>query len=207
MFHRAGSEIDLLSDLKGRTVAIGGVGSGTRTFVEPILARIGIDRQNTRILDQGGKSSADALIRGEIDAAFYIASAESPVIRALVQNRKLELMTFKRAEAYTRHYLYMSKVLLPRGMVNFEDDVPANDKTLLAAAATMVIHDQLHPALRTPATAGNERNSRPGRTVLSVPANFRPPNTSTSRSPTRPSAISRTDHRCWIVTCPTGSPT
>ncbi len=43
----------------------------------------------------------------------------------------------------------MSKVLLPRGMVNFEDDVPANDKTLLAAAATMVIHDQLYPALRT----------------------------------------------------------
>ena len=103
VLHRAGSEIDLLSDLKGRTVAIGGVGSGTRTFVEPILARNGIDRQNTRILDQGGKSSADALIRGEIDAAFYIASAESPVIRALVQNRKLELMTFKRAEAYTRH--------------------------------------------------------------------------------------------------------
>jgi len=44
VFHRAGSEIDLLSDLKGRTVAIGGVGSGTRTFVEPILARNGIDR-------------------------------------------------------------------------------------------------------------------------------------------------------------------
>ena len=88
-------------------------------------------------------------MRGQIDAAFYIASAESPVIRALVKNRKLELMTFKRAEAYIRHYLYMSKVLLPRGIVNFEDDVPPNDKTLLAAAATLVIHDELHPALRT----------------------------------------------------------
>ena len=78
MFHRAGSEIDLLSDLKGRTAVIGGVGSGTRTFVEPILARNGIDRQNTRILDQIGKLSADAPVRGESDAAFYIASAESP---------------------------------------------------------------------------------------------------------------------------------
>lgn len=149
VFHRAGSEVDLLSDLKGRTVAIGGVGSGTRTFVEPILARNGIDRKNTPIQDQGGKPSADALRSRKLDAAFYIASAESPVIRALIEDRKLELMTFKRAEAYTRHYLYMSKVILPRGMVNFEDDVPATDKTLLAAAATMVIHDQLHPALRT----------------------------------------------------------
>ena len=149
VFHRAGSKIDLLSDLKGRTVAIGGVGSGTRTFVEPILARNGIDRQNTRILDQGGKPSSDALLRGEIDAAFYIASAESPVIRTLIEDKNLELMNFKRAEAYTRHYLYMSKVLLPRGLVSFSDDVPAADKTLLAAAATMVINDQLHPALRT----------------------------------------------------------
>jgi len=148
VFHRAGTRIDLLSDLKGRTVAIGGVGSGTRTFVEPILARNGIDRQNTRILDQGGKPSSDALLRGEIDAAFYIASAESPVIRTLIEDKNLELMNFKRAEAYTRHYLYMSKVLLPRGLVSFRDDVPATDKTMLAAAATMVINDQLHPALR-----------------------------------------------------------
>jgi uncharacterized protein len=149
VFHRANAEIDLLSGLKGRTIAIGGVGSGTRTFVEPILARNGVTRQNTRILDSGGKPSAEALRRGEIDAAFYIASAESPVIRELVQDSSLELMTFQRAEAYTRHYLYMSKVVLPRGMVNFEQDVPARDKTLLAAAATMVIHDDLHPALRT----------------------------------------------------------
>ena len=88
-------------------------------------------------------------MRGEIDAAFYIASAESPVIRTLIEDKNLELMNFKRAEAYTRHYLYMSKVLLPRGLVSFRDDVPATDKTMLAAAATMVINDQLHPALRT----------------------------------------------------------
>jgi uncharacterized protein len=149
VFHRADTELELLSDLKGRRVAIGGVGSGTRTFVEPILTRNGITRQNTKILDSGGKPSAEALRRGDVDAAFYIASAESPVIRELVEDRSLELMTFQRAEAYTRHYLYMSKVILPRGMVNFEQDVPAKDKTLLAAAATLVIHDDLHPALRT----------------------------------------------------------
>lgn len=149
VFHRADSELELLRDLKGRRVAIGGVGSGTRTFVEPILARNGIDRRNTQILDSGGKPSADALRRGQTDAATYIASAESPVIRELIEDESLQLMSFQRAEAYTRHYLYMSKVLLPRGMVNFERDVPRRDKTLLAAAATMVINDDLHPALRT----------------------------------------------------------
>jgi len=149
VFHRAGARIDLLSNLKGKTVAIGGVGSGTRRFVEPLLARNGIDRTNTKIVDRGGKPAADALRRGEVDAAFYIASAESPVIRALVQDPAFELLDFKRAEAYTRHYLYMSKVTLPRGMVSFTEDVPRKDKTLVAAAATMVVHENLHPALRT----------------------------------------------------------
>jgi len=149
VFHRAGVRIDLLSNLKGKTVAIGGVGSGTRRFVEPLLARNGIDRTNTKIVDRGGKPAADALRRGEVDAAFYIASAESPVIRALVQDPAFELLDFKRAEAYTRHYLYMSKVTLPRGMVSFTEDVPRKDKTLVAAAATMVVHENLHPALRT----------------------------------------------------------
>ena len=149
VFHRAGARIDLLSNLKGKTVAIGGVGSGTRRFVEPLLARNGIDRTNTKIVDRGGKPAADALRRGEVDAAFYIASAESPVIRALVQDPTFELLDFKRAEAYTRHYLYMSKVTLPRGMVSFTEDVPRKDKTLVAAAATMVVHENLHPALRT----------------------------------------------------------
>ena len=149
VFHRAGTTIDLLSGLKGKKLAIGGVGSGTRRFVEPLLARNGIDRTNTEIIDRGGKPAAEALRRGEIDAAFYIASAASPVIRALVQDPAFELLNFRRAEAYTRHYLYMSKVTLPRGMVNFTEDFPREDKTLLAAAATMVVHDNLHPALRT----------------------------------------------------------
>ena len=39
VFHRADAEIDLLRSLRGRRLAIGGVGSGTRTFVEPLLAR------------------------------------------------------------------------------------------------------------------------------------------------------------------------
>ena len=149
VFHRARTRIGLLSELRGKTLAIGGVGSGTRRFVEPLLARNGIDRGNTKIVDRGGKPAADALRRGDVDAAFYIASAASPVIRALVQDPAFELLNFERAEAYTRHYLYMSKVILPRGMVSFTEDFPRADKSLLAAAATLVVHDDLHPALRT----------------------------------------------------------
>ncbi len=149
VFHRAGAEIELLRDLKGRRIAVGGVGSGTRAVAEPLLARNDVTRDTASILDIGGNAAADQLRRGTIDATFYIASAESPVIRNLLADRAVELLSFRRAEAYTRHYLYMSKIVLPEGMVDFTRNVPAGDKTLLAPAATMIVHDKLHPALRT----------------------------------------------------------
>ncbi|MEX2455251.1 MAG: TAXI family TRAP transporter solute-binding subunit [Rhodospirillaceae bacterium] len=149
LFHRTQTSLDLLSDLAGKRIAVGGIGSGTRAIAEPLLERNGVTRSTAQIVDAGGDDAADALRRGEIDAAFYVASAEAPLIRGLLEDPGIELLSFRRAEAYTRHYLHLSKIVLPRGMVDFRTDTPARDKTLLAPAATMVIHDDLHPALRT----------------------------------------------------------
>ena len=149
VFHRTDTPIDLLRDLVGKRIAVGGVGSGTRAVAAPLLARNGVTETTARIIDTGGMAAATQLRDGTIDAAFYIAAAESPVIRALLADERIDLLSFRRAEAYTRHYLYMSKVVLPQGMVDFQRDLPAADKTLLAPAATLVVHDDLHPALRT----------------------------------------------------------
>lgn len=149
VFHRAATHIDLLRDLVGRRIAVGGIGSGTRAVAEPLLARNGVTGKTATIVDIGGTDAADALRAGRIDAAFYVGSPEAPVIRRLLSDRDVALLSFRRAEAYTRHYLYMSKVVLPEGMVDFSRDIPASDKTLLAPAATMVVSDNLHPALRT----------------------------------------------------------
>ena len=149
VFHRAETPIETLRDLKGRRVAVGGIGSGTRAAAEPLLARNGVTRETATVIDLAGDDAAAALRRGEIDAAFYVASAEAPLIATLLRDPGVQLLSFRRAEAYTRRYLPMSKIVLPRGMVDFEADTPREDKTLLAAAATLVIHDDLHPALRT----------------------------------------------------------
>ncbi len=149
VFYRAQMPIETLRNLVGRRVAVGGIGSGTRAAAEPLLARNGVTRDTAQIVDLAGDEAAAALRRGEIDAAFYVASAEAPLIAALLRDPGVQLLNFVRAEAYTRRYLHMSKIVLPRGMVDFRDDIPREDKILLAAAATLVIHDDLHPALRT----------------------------------------------------------
>lgn len=162
VFHRAGMKIDMLHDLAGRRIAVGGIGSGTRAVAEPLLARNGVTGANAEILQTGGTEAAGRLRAGTIDAAFYVGSPESPVIRGLLEDGRIELLSFRRAEAYTRHYLYMSKVVLAEGMVDFRRNVPPVDKTLLAPAATMVVHDDLHPALRTLLLRAMSEIHRPG---------------------------------------------
>lgn len=57
------------------------------------------------------------------------------------------LYSFHRAEAYTRNYKYLSKVILPRGSVDLNRDIPGADITLVAPSANLIIRSDLHPAL------------------------------------------------------------
>ena len=58
-------------------------------------------------------------------------------------------MNFEQADAYTRHFSYLSKVIVPRGVVSIAYDLPRQDIQLLAATATLVGKDDVSPALVT----------------------------------------------------------
>ncbi len=146
IFYRAG-DINLLPDLAGKRLAVGSPGSGTRALALRLL------EDNELLADValqplGGDAAHKALIAGEVDAAFFVASPQSPLIRVLLQDQSLTLLSFQRAEAYTRRLPYLSSVTLPRGMVVMAEDLPGEDKALVAATANLVVRTDLHPALQ-----------------------------------------------------------
>ncbi|MBL4615767.1 MAG: hypothetical protein JKY27_12960, partial [Magnetovibrio sp.] len=59
------------------------------------------------------------------------------------------LLNFERAAAYTRQHRYLSAVTLHRGVISLSADIPAQNVTLLAPAATLAARADLHPALQT----------------------------------------------------------
>lgn len=136
-----------LSDLKNKKIAIGQEGSGTRKVVLKILEKNGFSSRSENLLSLSSEESAEALLQGTIDAAFVIASIESPLIQELLHERSLALMNFSRAEAYTRLYPFLTQITLPEGIVDFEKNIPGKSTTLLAATANLVAHKDLHPAL------------------------------------------------------------
>jgi TRAP transporter TAXI family solute receptor len=147
LFHRKELRVDRLTDLRQKRIAIGSEGSGTRAVALQLLTDNAINDSNTSLLAEGGRAAADALLNGGIDAAFFVASPKSPVVRALLDAGNIQLMSFERADAYTRLHRYLSSVILPQGVINLGQNLPEKETRLLTASANLVIRDDLHPAL------------------------------------------------------------
>ena len=92
-------------------------------------------------------SPAERGAAGALDAVFLVAGAQSPLVRRLLDDPANRLMSFGRARAYERVLPYFSKVVLPRGAIDLERDLPAQDVTLLAPCATLVASEALHPSI------------------------------------------------------------
>jgi TRAP transporter TAXI family solute receptor len=83
----AGSGIERVADLRGRTVSIGSPGSGTAILAGRILAAAGINPQrDLRTQSLGVAQSADALKDGKIDAFFWNGGLPTAAVVELVNS-------------------------------------------------------------------------------------------------------------------------
>ncbi len=136
-----------LPELAGLRLAIGAEGSGTRAVALQLLADNRLAEASGDLLPLGGMAAAEALRAGAVDAAFFVASPESSVVRGLLEAEGVQVLSLARAEAYTRRYHFLSKVVLPEGVIDFERNLPPRDTVLLAPTANLVAREDLHPAL------------------------------------------------------------
>jgi TRAP transporter TAXI family solute receptor len=147
VFHRADLRVATLRDLAGRRLALGPEGSGTRALALSLLADNDLLGGGVEDVALGGEEAAQALTKGEVDAAFLVAGPSSPVVRELMGTHGIALMHFRRADAYTRRHGYLSEAVLPEGLIDLGANVPAREVHLLAAAANLVASPEAHPAL------------------------------------------------------------
>src|SRR5262249_37952629 len=149
LFYRAKTELDHVSSLRGRPIAIGPEGSGTRPLALQVLELEGVDSSNTQLLDYGANRGSEALEKGQIEALIMVADTDSPQVVSLLHDRSVRLMSFAQAEALTRHLHFLSHVVLPEGGIDFAANLPARDVHLVAPTANLVVRDDIHPALVT----------------------------------------------------------
>jgi len=147
VFTRAAVQGTELHRLDGKRLAVGPPGSGTRALAELLLRANGVTSASARLLALTGLEGVAALERGTADALFLVASPDARTIREVVRARGVTLMSFSRADAYTRLFPFLRKVLLPEGALDLAADLPAKDTVLMATSVNLVIRADLHPAL------------------------------------------------------------
>jgi TRAP transporter TAXI family solute receptor len=147
LFLRADIELEEVADFVGKRIAVGAEGSGTRAVVLNLLAAHGIDARTSEFVDVSPDELVHVFSTNEIDAAFIIGAPESDHIAGLIRVRHVKLHSLERADAYIRRYPYLSKISLPRGVLDLQSDRPETDIGTVALTAMLVARNDLHPAL------------------------------------------------------------
>jgi TRAP transporter TAXI family solute receptor len=163
-----------LKILEGKAIAIGPEGSGTRAVAQLLLKENEVGGDKTRLLDQTGQAAADALKKGDIDAAFFVASIEAPYVRGLLMAGGIALFSVEQQGAYLRRFRFLAGATLPAGLIDLGRNVPDQEIRLVAPTATLVARKDLHPAL-VPLLLGAAAKVHGGGDLLSSPEEFPSP--------------------------------
>ena len=146
IFYR-GADMDRLTQLASKRIAIGAEGSGTRALALKLLDDNGITEADATLLPLSGNAAAEALEKGTVDAAMFVASPHTDLVRWLLTTDGVKLMSISRAPAIQNRHRYLSRLTLHEGVIDPANNIPGADYTLLSPAATLVARKSFHPAL------------------------------------------------------------
>jgi len=163
IFYTGGDTISQINQLSTRKVAVGVEGSGARAFSDRLLAVNGLSSDNLTMLPMSNNAALAALQSGEIGAAILVDGARNPAVWAGLHDPKLKRLNFERADAYHRLFPYITKLTLPRGVIDLAHDTPEQEVALIGTKEMLAARDGLHPALiELLVDAAHEIHGEPG---------------------------------------------
>ncbi len=128
--------ITSLHDLIGRTIAVGGKGSGIYPVAKNLLNEIGIDANNSEFLHLSSGDASFQLQSNTIDAMFYVASPNSKLVKKLLSNSDISLLHFVDAQTYRQYFLNKNQdfqiLILEASGFDLKESIPDTAHSLLS---------------------------------------------------------------------------
>ena len=147
IFYSSTEPLDRLSQLKGKRIAVGPEGSGTRLSAEKILGKGGVNSETATLLPFAGLAAVKALSDKNVDAVWIIGSPDATAVKSLLGNPDVRLLGFPTAEAYTRIFPELVRLVLPKGVVDVDRIIPADDVQLIGTTSKVLVRSDLHPEI------------------------------------------------------------
>lgn len=132
--------IESVADLKGKTVCMGDVGSGTRVNAEQVLAAYGMTADDVNAVSGSFQDGVDGIKDGKVDAAFTVAGAPTTAITDLATTNEFSMISLSDdALAYIKsNFPFLVQDNLPSGTYK---GVDAETKCVAVQAALVASKD------------------------------------------------------------------
>jgi uncharacterized protein len=147
IFSRA-KEVDSLLQLQGQRVSIGQQGSGSRLVAIKLLEQVRLEPKDLIVSETTGTGAVKALTNGTIDAAIFVASPNAPIVSAMLAAPGVHLITLRRSAALLERIPYLEPRLVAQGMLTPTGRQPEQDSVMLTTIASVVVSEDLHPAIK-----------------------------------------------------------
>ena len=148
VFYRGKQELNRLTQLSGKKIAIGPDGSGTAVIATKMLAENGMDQKDATLLALDGDDAINALKAGKLDAIFVTSEqVRGRKVRELMRVPGVRLMNFRQAEGYLRRIRFLSRLTAPEGSFDLGMNLPPADTQLVGTPVELIARDGLHPAI------------------------------------------------------------
>ncbi|MGF7185904.1 hypothetical protein GGQ84_001997 [Desulfitispora alkaliphila] len=141
IFARADSDINTISDLKGKRVAVGPPGSGTEATFREIVAAYGLSYDDFRDIQVPFGDAADQFKDGHIDVAANVLAVPAGAINDVITSRDIQFVEIdgEGLEALQEAYPLAAPYVIPGGTY---DGVP-EDANTVALQAVLYVTDEL----------------------------------------------------------------
>jgi TRAP-type uncharacterized transport system substrate-binding protein len=147
IFYSSNEPFERLSQLIGKRIAVGPVGSGTRAAAEKILGKAGVNSETATLLPFIGSAAVEAMNDGKVDAVWIFGAPDTPAVHSLLYNPNVRIMGFQTAEALTRIFPELARLVLPQGVVDIYKNIPPNDVPLIGSTTRVLVRSDLHPEI------------------------------------------------------------
>ena len=147
IFYSSNEPLERISQLVGKRIAVGPVGTASRAGAERILGKAGVNNESATLLPFIGLAAVEAMNDGKVDAVWIIGAPDSPPVHSLLHNPNVRIMGFQTAEAFTRIFPELARMVLPQGVVDIYRNIPPNDVPLIGSPTKVLVRSDLHPEI------------------------------------------------------------
>lgn len=119
-----GNGIETLADLEGKTMAVGGAGSGTQLSLERLLTSVGVYDSITPVL-VAGQNASDQLKNRQVDAYHALFGVPNASVTDTASTADIHLISsYEEAEAagFFDEHPYYTEYVIPAGTFNGVDE-------------------------------------------------------------------------------------